>query len=223
MMRSVMGLYADVGAPFFPVTFATDAEGSNDFDDGGYGIVASLLPTTVQERMWEAGLRPGKALLRDGHIEKVVARGATSLQPHAPVSAVPADALSDEICWLPVEAGRWTFDDHITLGEARAVNMLLERLAWVPAAARTKVLSLEDNMVAAWAYAKGRSSAGGLNYLLRKRAALTAATDTRIHLPWVDTERQPADKLSRLRPWSSDCSGVQRATSAPERRGAVQN
>ena len=67
-----MGLYADMGAPFFPVTFATDAEGDNIHDCGGFGVVGALLGPQVQEAMWEAGLRPGKALVRQpGVIEKV--------------------------------------------------------------------------------------------------------------------------------------------------------
>ena len=71
-----MGLYSDLGAPFFPVTLATDAEGDNNYDFGGYGVVGALLDAQAQEALWEAGLRPGKALVRQpGNIEKAVKRG----------------------------------------------------------------------------------------------------------------------------------------------------
>jgi hypothetical protein len=122
------------------------------------------------------------------------------LKAFTPVSAIPAEALSSDIEWTELLAGRWRFADHITLGEARAALVPLERLAWASHAHRTKVMNMEDNMVTAWAFAKGRSTSGGLNYVLRKRAALSAITDIRQHLPWVDTERQPADQLSRSRP-----------------------
>ena len=140
------------------------------------------------------------------------------------MSAIPAEALSSSIEWTELAAGRWKFGDHITLGEARAALVPLEKLAWASCAHRTKVMNMEDNMVAAWAFAKGRSTSGGLNYLLRKRAALSAVTDIRQHLPWVDTERQPADKLSRLRPCGaiSQEPGAPAATTILEPRRGVQ-
>ena len=47
--------------------------------------------------MWEAGLRPGKALLKDGQVQKVVKRGLRTLKAFTPVSAIPAEALSNGV------------------------------------------------------------------------------------------------------------------------------
>ena len=219
-----MGLYSDLGAPFFPVTLATDAEGDNSHDFGGFGVVGALLGPQTQEAMWEGGLRPGKALVRQpGAIEKVVKRGETkTLKPFVPITSVPEEALSPDIEWTELLTGRWRYADNIALGEARAAIAPLEKLAWARSAHRTKMMSLEDNMVTAWAFAKGRSSANDLNYLCRRRAALMSVTDIRQHLPWTDTERQPADKLSRSKPgrtmWQ-DAGAPPTATNLGPRRG----
>ena len=60
------------------------------------------------------------------------------------------------------------------------------------------MLSLEDNAPVSGAWAKGRSSSVGLNFLLRRRTALALAADLHQYLPWVQTEHMPADWLSRL-------------------------
>ncbi|CAK0858846.1 unnamed protein product, partial [Prorocentrum cordatum] len=129
MMRSVMGLYSDMGAPFSPVTLATDAEGGNNHDFGGHGAVGALLGQQAQESTWEAGLRPGKALVRKpGTVEKVVKRGeARTLKPFVPVSSVPGDVLDPEITWADLLAGRRRHADNIALGEARAAIAPLEQ------------------------------------------------------------------------------------------------
>ena len=87
------------------------------------------------------------------------------------------------------------------------------------------VLSLEDNMAFAGAVAKGRSTAGPVNYLLRRRCALSSASEIRMHFPWVETERMPADGLSRMRGCGQDSEGhsapVPEASVRPER--TIQN
>ena len=59
-------------------------------------------------------------------------------------------------------------------------------------------MSLQDNAAVSGAFAKGRSSAVALNYLLRKRSAVALAFELTLYLPWVQTEHMPADWLSRL-------------------------
>ena len=107
----------------------------------------------------------------------------------------------------------------------RAALRVLARLAVIPSAHRSKVLSLEDNMAFAGAAAKGRSTAGPVNYILRRRCALTSATEIRMHLPWIETERMPADGLSRARGCSQEQEGHR--APVPEERArkgrAIQN
>ena len=85
---------------------------------------------------------------------------------------------------------------HISLGEARAVLVLLRLLSALPAALGCRFLSLEDNMAVAGAWRKGRSPPFGLNRLLKRRAAMTLATGIVMLLPWIDTLRMPADRIS---------------------------
>ena len=61
------------------------------------------------------------------------------------------------------------------------------------------VVSLLDNESWGGAVSKGRSSHFKVNQLLRRRAAMCAATGVVVEMPWVDTKRQPADQLSRRR------------------------
>ena len=132
------------------------------------------------------GDRPEQAL-RGGHAARA-----------KPSSQVP-EAL-DRASWRPVCAGRWKAGDHITLGEARAALVLLRLLAGLVDALHHKFSSLEDNMAVAGAWRKGRSSAFGLNRLMRKRAALCLASGIELVMPWIDTRRMPADQLSRTCP-----------------------
>ena len=83
------------------------------------------------------------------------------------------------------------------LGESRAVLKVLQVASIIPQLHSTTIANLEDDMGVSGAFAKGRSSVWSVNYLCRKRAALTLATAIYLHLPWVETSLQPADALSR--------------------------
>ena len=48
------------GAPFDPLLFATDAEGANATDDGGFGVVGIPVNQEVAHAIFEHGVRPGK-------------------------------------------------------------------------------------------------------------------------------------------------------------------
>ena len=104
---------------------------------------------------------------------------------------------------MDLDAGRWKYEDHIILGEGRAVVRLCQGLSLLGGAHDFVICNMEDNEPLASASAKGRSSAPRLNYLLRRISALTVASGIKLHLPWVDTAHQAADALSRKKlPWS---------------------
>ena len=75
--------------------------------------------------------------------------------------------------WMVLSQGRWRWEEHITIGELRAVLKLLLIVIACPQAHRHKVVTLQDNMAVAAILAKGRSSSPMLNFLLRRRAAYT--------------------------------------------------
>lgn len=208
MRCGLMGLYVDLGAPISEVVLATDAEGSNGQDFGGYGIVATVMTGREARLLWEAGTRPGFALARLGQEKRVIDKAARSLHPNLPVSSVPKEIWEAPRSWIPIAAGRWRWEEHITVGEMRAVILALERIVQVESFYRSKVISLEDNMPCSYAIAKGRSSAGPLNFLLRRRCALCAAAELRLLLPWVETWRMPADWVSRSRTWKEVLEGI---------------
>ncbi|CAK0803647.1 unnamed protein product, partial [Prorocentrum cordatum] len=50
MRRGIMGLYTDLGAPLLPMVFASDAEGAQDFDAGGCGVVVAAANSKIVDR-----------------------------------------------------------------------------------------------------------------------------------------------------------------------------
>ena len=201
-MSNVIGiLAADVGAPLAPTIFATDAQGANDLssdDHGGWGAVATDVSPELAERCLLLSQRPGKTVTKLSGEFQGLKRPDLAIARNIPFTRLPRELFESNRSWEFIGNGRWRFPDHITLGEARAVNVVLELLAGCPEAHRRRVLSLEDNMAAACAYAKGRSPAPALNYLLRRRAALSLAARLQLALPWTETSLQPADEASRL-------------------------
>ena len=116
-----------------------------------------------------------------------------------PFTKLPAELFDNDLTqWEDVDAGRWIYNDHITLGESRAVVKLVRALAACSQAHRSKSLLLEDNRPTSGAFMKGRSQSKSLKFLLRQRAASSIAAQLQLYLPWVESERQPADALSRL-------------------------
>ena len=123
----------------------------------------------------------------------------TGRQMSTTKTSLPKQLLNKDITqWVPIKWGRWRYEDHITLGEGRASLHLLAALALLPNAHDFRVLSLEDNAPWGHAAAKGRSPAIGLNYLLRRKCALSIASQIILILPWVQSCDMPADELSRF-------------------------
>ena len=114
-----------------------------------------------------------------------------------PFSLLPDRVFKPDDQWTVVGQGRWRTADHITLGEGRCVVKISRIAAATPALHRTVVPILEDNQGVSGAVNKGRSPAHELNHLLRQKTAAALASRIKILIPWVETIRQPADKISR--------------------------
>ena len=200
MAGLVHALYADAGAQLAPYVYATDAQGADDAADcGGWGIVGTPVTKVYGEFLYSRGTRPGRNITKlDGTMGT---RHATTLEPTIPFTQLPESLFGAKRRWDFIGAGRWGYADHITLGESRAVLKLFMALAAHVSAHRSKVLSLQDNMPTAYGWARGRSSAPAINYLLRRRAAHCIGAEIAGILPWVETSLQPADDASRARVW----------------------
>ena len=197
MYRVVPYFKLDLTMKISPWVFAADAEGANNTDNGGWGIVSSYAGETLAEQIWAEDVQSGRTVARlDGDISRL-ARREREFEATVRVSKVPRAA--DALQWAPVLRGRWKEADHIMLGEGRTTNELLKILTSHSSSRRHIFACLEDNEPWAAATAKGRSCARGVNFLLRRRSALLAAGELQQLLPWIDTRRQPADSLSRVR------------------------
>ena len=122
--------------------------------------------------------------------------------PNRKVSATKPCSLLDPTwfevdSWSDISGGRWKFADSVVLGESRAVNKMLGIISNFRSSRGHKLISLQDNKPVSGASTKGRSSSFPLNRTLRKRASLALACALRILMPWVESARQPADRLSR--------------------------
>ena len=199
MMAMIPALEHRVHRKLWPVVFATDAEGANNADHGGFGVVgAAFNEETVLDTL-KTSARPSFTVARldgsIGHLHDPL----KELKGRTPVSRVPREVLDPGVNWIPLASGRWKHKDHITLGEGRGTLVLLEKLAMEVDARGKIMVSLCDNFPWCGSSNKGRSPAPHLNYLLRKKTALEIATDLRIIHPWTDTKQMPADFLSRLK------------------------
>lgn len=195
MARVTCLMSCHVGAPFLKWIFATDAMGSNEYDHGGYGIVTTQATTDELHAITRRGEAEGKSIARlDGQGGSKFPDRA--LKPTVPFTRLPSQ-LFEQQRWHLVDAGRWQFDDHITLGEARTVLKLLRMIATNVNYHDTVVFSLQDNRPTSCSMTKGRSPSFALNRILRQRAAVCLAARLRHFLPWVESNKQPADEASR--------------------------
>ena len=201
-MRNLLPLAsACLNRPAAPFVFASDAEGANNHDLGGYGIVGASAPDHLCEEVLLTGHIKGRTVAKlNGDVSKHYS-GEKELARTVAVSRVLRSLLESRgLEWQPIAWGRWKHKEHIMLGEARATLELLERLAAFEQTRGFAVACLVDNESWTAAVAKGRSPNFFVNLLLRRRAALLLAANVDLHLPWVDTAHQAADFLSRWRP-----------------------
>jgi hypothetical protein len=200
-MAAILPLvYADLGAPLAPVIFATDAQGAENEaqgDVGGWGAVCADFTPDVVAAAFRHGMQPGRTLLNLRDVPGARRRPDLQFRRNVPFSRLPAEIIDGSPSWVEIGKGRWCWGDHITLGEMRVVVWIARLLAATPFAHRHRVLNLEDNWATSGSCRKGRSCSNSLNFLLRKKTASTLASETSLHLPWVQTDVQPADEASR--------------------------
>jgi hypothetical protein len=138
----------------------------------------------------------GHALAREGGELGGLKNIDRICSPSIPFTKLP-HTLFVEDRWLSINAGRWKMSEHITLGESRGIVKVLEAVSLVPSLHGSLIFSLCDNMACAGAHSKGRSSVFAFNRTIRRKAALALSCLIRTLLPWIETNRMPADGLSR--------------------------
>ena len=170
MALGVPFLLADLGAPPAPVLFASDAMGAPTIDHGGYGLVGVPAGRDLFERTLQMSRAVGLTVARlDGGLSGLK-RPEKRITPSVPFSRIPQELFDASVCvWSDLDAGRWKWPDHITLGESRAVVRLLDLLLWIPSFFRRFVISLQDNRPTSGSMMKGRSPSPALNFFSFER------------------------------------------------------
>ena len=156
MARAVTLMICDMGLKRTPFLFATDAQGSGEGDNGGYGIAGRTISNKDFQDIMQFGESPGLTVRRLSDFEG--SKTPTNLNATVPISLLP-DRIFHPQYWKVLGHGRWQFNDHITIGESRAVLKLLKRLSMFRYFHRSFVISLQDNLPTAGSMAKGRSPA----------------------------------------------------------------
>ena len=110
---------------------------------------------------------------------------------------VPLDFIGTG--WQKVDSAPWSRDEPIPVLEGRVLVWLGQHLARSTKNHDRKHLVLTGSMTATLAWAKGRSSAKGMNRICRQLAALEFATGAQLVPRWVPSEVNPADPPSRAR------------------------
>ena len=101
--------------------------------------------------------------------------------------------------WKAVMAGVWKYPDHITVLEAHALVKTIRRLAVSVFGKRLRQLCLVDNMAVVLAFNRSRAKNRKLLILIRRFCAYCLARDILVSIRWIPSERNTADKPSRLR------------------------
>ena len=159
--------------------------------------------------------RSARRLRRAEHEERVYSE-RVGLVP--PIEAGWVDPMR----WRRVVAGCWAKPAAIHNKEARAALLGLCRAAWQPKNYRGILLSLGDSLSEILAFDRGRAKDRELLSLCRRAAAIQCGTGTRWHRRYVETERNPADKDSRLTASSRPAGGSTGATACCRSRWSPQ-
>ena len=196
MAQSIPYMVYKAGLAFNTFMLATDARGAQEGDAGAFGIIASNITNAEVEQLLRLGEEPALSVARANGDLGGLKHTDRAIRATVPKSRLP-HVFTEPERWHPVDRGTWQYQDHICLGEARTVIKAMGHMSTFPALRDKIQFSLQDDTPVAYVWAKGRAASWPLNYLARKRAALSLATGSRIYLPWVESARQPADGLSR--------------------------
>ena len=193
-------LRARLNRPVATTVFASDAEGENEVDLGGYGAVATVVAPELAEQALQAGTRSGRVVTKlDGSIAKWIS-GEKELAKCVAVSRLPRELITEGAQdWTELLRGRWRWKEHIMMGEGRVALKAFDVVSSFSSARGHVVLLLEDNEPFSAASAKGRSPTYRVNVLLRRKTAQEIVADIEYVVPWLDTASQPADAVSRLK------------------------
>jgi len=111
----------------FPWVFATDAEGDNRQDRGGFGLMAAFAGNALASELAEGAPRPGRTVANLNGSFTSMHKHVRELDARVSTSRVPPAIFS--LTWRQILGRRFRHGEHITILEARAALILLELLA----------------------------------------------------------------------------------------------
>ncbi|CAK0874830.1 unnamed protein product, partial [Prorocentrum cordatum] len=203
--------YADTKRPWATVVTASDSEGANAVDNGGFGIVNRNFPLETvrgwgrQSERWRFAVDDAvqarqRALAEsDNHIKSLP-------DPDCPPDELPPELfdirrgdIGDFSEWGLKVRGRWRLAESITSSEGRATVIAARNRLRSARHFSHRHLFLGDNLGFVLAQGKGRASNANINRHCRQLAALSMISDSDFVTRWVPSEFNPADAASRLK------------------------
>jgi hypothetical protein len=199
-------LHARLDVPVYPHTIITDAS------ETGAGVVCCTTTPDVRRHLWSmCGTRSSSLLQMQ--LNAIDLRGDLSSL---------LDELDDDVSGIDFRAAaanyahfysaiesapkrviissRWRASEHINVLELRAILLALHWLLSYPSSHFSRVYLLVDSAVALFSLWKGRSSSPRLLLILRKVNVLLMSSGISLLTGWLPTDRNPADRPSRLLP-----------------------
>ena len=225
-------LQSNVKRPWCPLVTATDAEGAGGVDCGGWGVTKKRMDVkTVRElgsvsEKWRfdvedaiSARKQAFASEQDAMLEAIVMdtprpTGARRVRkPPVRTCPVPAfvavapSAIGDFDSWQLACRGRWSRAEKIVRTEGRALTIGLRHAVRTWSYMGSRLVILCDNLGLVLGLAKGRGTSAAVNACCREVGALLLLTGCSLHVRWIASEQNPADKPSRARP-ESTAAGV---------------
>ena len=130
----------DLGAP--PPNLIFDAQGANDLDDGGFGIVGAEVDRDLVLDCVVAGSKPKQTVVKlNVDVDRLLGK-QKRIEANVPLSPLPKALFDGSTDWRVITSGRWQFADRIELGEGRAALRLMRILAASSGAHRSRITIL---------------------------------------------------------------------------------
>ena len=118
--------------------------------------------------------------------------------------------------WKTSFIQKWKTPDHINVLEARTILNAMRHKARRNGAMGRRHLVISDSQVSIGSFMKGRSSRPGMNFIMRRYAALAVAMRFKPVVRWIPTKRNLADGPSRGWPIGPAPESIQKRVRMPE-------
>lgn len=177
---------------------------STDATPSSGGAARTTVPAALAEELWRVSEVKGEAVRMDGQPGRDLLQSFND--PKEP--CLIASTMGKTLKWKATSSYTFRQTSHINLQEARALRREVARLAKNRRSGNCIQICFNDSRVVCGAVGKGRSSSYKLNGILRGMLPYLLLANISLGLIWVETDSNPADHPSRMKPIPPPSLGV---------------